>query len=204
MSYTLRCMDCGTTIEFVEIEPHHVIRPETCAACKRRPLTPYRSVHCVYFIGEQNPSTIKIGWAKNPWTRLKELQRGNSRELEVWGCYAGSRHDEAREHRDWADIRLDGEWFQGTRELLFYIRRVCPVSVLIKHRFSKTRKRDDLLRELQDPDADLPGWINAWRKSRFETLPDDTVGEIDAPCEAPEALIRKVEREAKRRLEVVK
>jgi len=56
---------------------------------------------------------IKIGWcAGNVEKRKAELQTGCPHPLEVLATFAGSREEEAALHRDFADLRVQGEWFQ--------------------------------------------------------------------------------------------
>jgi len=56
---------------------------------------------------------IKIGWsAGNVEKRKAELQTGCPHPLEVLATFAGSREEEAALQCDFADLRVQGEWFQ--------------------------------------------------------------------------------------------
>ena len=69
--------------------------------------------------GEGGP--VKIGVAKNPAKRLRDLQIGNPVTLNgiaAWRCLPG---DEAELHELFGEARLRGEWFWPTHELLAYV-----------------------------------------------------------------------------------
>lgn len=76
----------------------------------------------VYFIqaGERGP--IKIGWAEVVSTRMAQLQCGSPMKLTLLVAIPGGAARERDLHRRFADIRVRGEWFDGTNEtLLAYI-----------------------------------------------------------------------------------
>jgi hypothetical protein len=72
---------------------------------------------CVYWI--RAPSGyVKIGIAKNPWARLKELQTGHHERLEMY-CATDCEADgvlaidyERALHEFLAPLRVQGEWFK--------------------------------------------------------------------------------------------
>lgn len=67
---------------------------------------------------------VKIGWcASNVEKRKAELQTGCPHPLEVLTTFAGSREDEAALHRDFADLRVQGEWFQYEEPLVSFVAR---------------------------------------------------------------------------------
>lgn len=59
--------------------------------------------------GDDGP--IKIGTAVNPSSRLKELQGGNPRPLQLLGYFPGDARLEYRLHKHFAEWRIRGEWF---------------------------------------------------------------------------------------------
>lgn len=77
----------------------------------------------VYFIecGENGP--IKIGHAVHPMARLENLQIGCPYELRLIRTLAGGRYREFRIHTKFKAIRIRGEWFQRTPELLQWIEQ---------------------------------------------------------------------------------
>jgi hypothetical protein len=69
-------------------------------------------VGCVYFIGEQlGGDSIKIGWSRDPVTRLQQLQVGNPQPLKIIGCVAATRLIEPALHQLFALSTVSGEWF---------------------------------------------------------------------------------------------
>lgn len=81
----------------------------------------------VYFISEcrnhnlKGNSAVKIGVARNPATRLAELQTGNPKELELALTFSPmsekqAYHLESRFHSKFRKYKIRGEWF---RKLLF-------------------------------------------------------------------------------------
>lgn len=67
--------------------------------------------------GEQ---AIKVGIARDPIARLKKLQTGSFRLLELSATVECNERDcsivEARAHANLEDRRLKGEWFAATKE----------------------------------------------------------------------------------------
>lgn len=72
----------------------------------------------VYLIQAGETGPVKIGWAKRPEARLRELQTGNGERLRILRLFEGSRIDEARLHAAFAARRLYGEWFDFSPEML--------------------------------------------------------------------------------------
>ena len=76
----------------------------------------YQSAHLevgsVYFIGDASGGdTIKIGWSRDPVTRLQQLQVGNPAPLKFLGCVAATRAIEPALHQLFAASAVSGEWF---------------------------------------------------------------------------------------------
>jgi hypothetical protein len=85
---------------------------------------PYKRMPAyVYFVYDAEKNKVKIGWAVDPTARLEDLQRGNSGLLEllhVVGCSSRERamRMEGYFHRILDHIRVRGEWFECSSELL--------------------------------------------------------------------------------------
>ena len=78
---------------------------------------------CVYFVEAIGLDRIKIGFARSsPRVRLNQLQEGSPLKLRPIGFIPGGRMLEADIHRQFADARTHGEWFNATPELMDYIR----------------------------------------------------------------------------------
>jgi len=75
----------------------------------------------IYFITEQGSETyIKIGFSTlNPAKRIKNLQTGNPRILELAACFEvdDCHYYEKIIHKDFAFIRQSGEWFLRTKKI---------------------------------------------------------------------------------------
>ncbi len=65
----------------------------------------------LYFIQSNKTGLIKIGRAKNPHKRIRELQTGNGEELRLIAYFKGWAWRERDLHELLKDFRLHGEWF---------------------------------------------------------------------------------------------
>ncbi|MFB8166021.1 GIY-YIG nuclease family protein [Streptomyces rubiginosohelvolus] len=65
----------------------------------------------VYLIGSTDSSLVKIGWTDNPKRRLRDLQTGSPVLLQLLAVFEGGPIVEAELHRQFADQRRHGEWF---------------------------------------------------------------------------------------------
>lgn len=77
----------------------------------------------VYFIGSQS-GPIKIGIAVNPLSRLSTLQTGHHEKLELLATCDGGQERERAYHKQFADRRLSGEWFERCPEIEAEIARL--------------------------------------------------------------------------------
>lgn len=67
----------------------------------------------VYVITCMGHTLCKIGYTSgDPLKRLQQLQTGNPFKLALVGSVEGGPEVEARAHKKFADLRLEGEWFQ--------------------------------------------------------------------------------------------
>lgn len=69
-------------------------------------------MRCVYLI-RGNEGKYKIGIAKNPSQRIRQLQTGNSDKLELIETYQSENASkiESTLHNQYAHVRNHGEWF---------------------------------------------------------------------------------------------
>lgn len=72
----------------------------------------------VYFIVDWQRSAVKIGVSAKPEQRLREVQTGNPHPLDLALIVPGGYALERRLHQQYAPIRLSGEWFKLTQELV--------------------------------------------------------------------------------------
>lgn len=66
----------------------------------------------VYFIQGENGGAIKIGYSKDPESRLKSLQTSYPDILKVLCLIPGTEKIEKKYHKKFENIRLNGEWFK--------------------------------------------------------------------------------------------
>jgi len=78
----------------------------------------------VYFIQDTGTGHIKIGWSKGVEDRLRTLQQANPSELLLLRSVNGGRKEEAGFHRKFQRLRVRGEWFRPTPELLDFIKGI--------------------------------------------------------------------------------
>lgn len=65
----------------------------------------------VYLIGSPQSPLVKIGWSDNPERRLRHLQTGSPVPLQLLALFEGGAVLEAALHRQFANKRRHGEWF---------------------------------------------------------------------------------------------
>lgn len=79
----------------------------------------------IYFIQGSDGGPIKIGRSLNIRNRLCELQVGYPfGELRCVGASRGLIRDEKRLHAKFSHLRIRGEWFHPSEELLAFVRSV--------------------------------------------------------------------------------
>lgn len=76
----------------------------------------------VYFVQGVEGGPIKIGWSKDPATRLSQLQTGNPSQLRILVTTPGAPALEQQLHALFAAHRRAGEWFDPAPELLTLIK----------------------------------------------------------------------------------
>lgn len=79
---------------------------------------------CIYFIQSGTDGPIKIGIARDPNGRLRELQTANAHSLVLLALFVGTEETESELHARFASARLEGEWFSPSEELLRYVSLV--------------------------------------------------------------------------------
>jgi hypothetical protein len=90
---------------------------------------PETGVGYVYFLtAEREGFPIKIGFSQFPTiARLRQVQMGCPYPLVLLGTMMGSRAEEARLHKQFAQWRLSGEWFERTQAILSYVKSATTI-----------------------------------------------------------------------------
>lgn len=72
----------------------------------------------IYFVQCQQTKLVKIGYAKDPWMRLSNMQVGCPTYLKMVALVRKPKTYEAELHERFATHRHHGEWFNPDPELL--------------------------------------------------------------------------------------
>lgn len=84
----------------------------------------------VYFIQAECGGSIKIGLAKDPATRLNQIQRYSPLRLRIIALMDGDRSAELALHRRFLECWSHGEWFTPTPELIRWIHdHAAPITI---------------------------------------------------------------------------
>lgn len=92
---------------------------DTALTQPRSPTVPWGFT---YFV--RRGDAIKIGHSGNPKQRISDLQICFPEPLEVIAVIPNTIIDEPTAHKKFAHLRLSGEWFQATPDLLDFIKWV--------------------------------------------------------------------------------
>lgn len=65
----------------------------------------------VYLLRDDRSGRVKIGHSVDLWKRIGDLRTGSSGPLRLVGVIIGTRDIEAGLHAEFADRRVQGEWF---------------------------------------------------------------------------------------------
>lgn len=87
------------------------------------PQRPQPAFATIYFIGPDD-GPIKIGWASNIVTRVRDLRLANAFPLRIWASVGGPPSLEREYHKRFAAHRLHGEWFERHPDILAEIERL--------------------------------------------------------------------------------
>jgi hypothetical protein len=108
----------------------------------------------VYFI--RAGDAIKIGYTTNLAARKRALETASAVPLELLASVPGDRSEEARLHREWWHLHIQGEWFRADEELLRYARELDGGPPVVELSLSEREQAARLRRMLATLDpADL-------------------------------------------------
>lgn len=103
-----------------------IVTPDGKEKSLHNPKENAASYYQVYFVVCEATSVVKIGFAKSVKKRMAQLQTANAYPLKLLGSIRVRGIEEAvctesKLHERFKHIRLNGEWFKATEELLQYI-----------------------------------------------------------------------------------
>lgn len=87
-------------------------------------MPPRRNLGWVYFFQSGGPrGPVKVGWSKDPATRLRDLSVAHPHGLDLVALFPGPRSLEAELHERWKHRRLRREWFscEVLKDLIVWI-----------------------------------------------------------------------------------
>lgn len=88
----------------------------------------------VYFIQSGDSGPVKIGQARNPLTRIAELQCGNPETLHLRAIVLATNTLERELHYAWKNHAVRGEWFaDGVQEALVELARATQQDQINDH-----------------------------------------------------------------------
>ena len=87
----------------------------------------HKKMPWVYFVECVGHDIIKIGGTSTGVrARINNLQHSCPFDLVCIGAYAATPEEEGRLHKQFASLRLRGEWFRASLEMRDYIKLACP------------------------------------------------------------------------------
>lgn len=96
----------------------------------------------VYFIVAVTTGLVKIGYSKNPDTRLKALSQQAPVQYDLVATIPGTMKDEKEFHRKFSAKREHGEWFNYDEEMYQFVKAVREVHGHSPHNRRKRKVRD--------------------------------------------------------------
>jgi hypothetical protein len=94
-----------------------------------------------YFILNAIERAVKIGRSLDPERRLAQLQTGCAYDLQLLLVIEGNH--ERQLHQRWQHLRMEGEWFKATDELLLYVYGRCAAQARTREmEIARTTRRD--------------------------------------------------------------
>lgn len=105
----------------------------------------------IYFIQAGKNGPIKIGFTQNSINdRLNSLQNATYEELELIGTCNGEIEDEKKIHSIFNSIKIRGEWFRPTEDLLNFIFEKTKFPIDKDYEIPKNGiKLNDILNEIE-------------------------------------------------------
>lgn len=83
----------------------------------------------VYYASSVDASRVKIGFSKNPWSRVAELKVAIP-SISIIAIEPGTTETERHRHAMFSELRLDGEWFKIDSRLAQHITTLSSVATV--------------------------------------------------------------------------
>ena len=92
----------------------------------------------IYFLRSMPDGPVKIGWSLNPDRRIKDFQTAHPFPLQIIRTIAAPMAGEKALHRHFKPLRLSGEWFTFSADMLSVsLEDIQPVRVKGARRFTR-------------------------------------------------------------------
>lgn len=101
-------------------EHHTTIEGEICQFCRYISDLVQKMVES-QVIRQNNQGPIKIGYSKEPGSRIEQMQTGHPDELYLLCQIPGEKEDEKNIHKCFEYCHLRGEWYSPDPDLLWFI-----------------------------------------------------------------------------------
>lgn len=135
----------------------------------------------IYFAQAESGGPVKVGFSKHPETRMKQIASARKRgPMRLLGYFPGTWTREQRIHRDLAEWRVMGEWYDPAAPSLQALRKY-----LITEPSEPGDTPSDQMHAIEAP-AEVtarPGSLDTGVLDRFSTAVDKLerlIGERDA------------------------
>lgn len=121
----------------------------------------------VYFLLAEEagqPKFIKIGWSKNPETRIESFRTGCPLPLRLLGKVRGGEEEERRLHGIFASRRERGEWFRSDDELQYALQALSDMDRRLWEAEAMAREGS---RQIGEADRKMDLLIEAFIRGRY-------------------------------------
>jgi len=98
----------------------------------------------IYFIKAGNLNQIKIGYSKNPKARFYAINLSSPINLQLIKTIQGEKDNEKNIHKKFSHIKVKGEWFQQTKELMDFIENITDFEIEKKKKRLIRNKRIEM------------------------------------------------------------
>lgn len=89
----------------------------------------------VYVIGNLTHNICKIGYSKNPLSRIKEIQTGCPYKLQLFLVVGGNRTTESQLQKKYKRYKSNGEWFHYREELKHAVESIAKTDKNLASKF---------------------------------------------------------------------